>query len=582
MRVLLTNNSLGQRAGSELYVRDVAIELMRRGHRPVAYSTRLGSVAEELRAATVPVIGSLATLGEAPDIIHGHHHYETLTALLWFPDAPAIYYCHGWVPWEEAPLRHPRILRYVAVDELCRERLIADGGIAPDQIEVILNFADPDLFPQRPPLPESPRRALAFGNEFRERTDLVVLRETCREFGIELDCVGLYAGNPTAQPGSVLADYDIVFAKARAAIEAMAVGTAVVLCNAGRIGPMVTAENFASLRPLNFGVRTLASPLTRGLLAGELRRYCAEDARAVSRLVREQCRLKPAVDRIVDLYHQVVAEAREISPCSIDEGRAASRYLEQAAPRYKGLQEAWERGFETRDARIAEAELDGSQWQDRCKAAESALLAREQRLAEIELAKREEDRANRTEVSALEAKLSIIQQKLAETELAKLDEDRACRAHVSALEAKLTSAEQELSRIGLAKLEEDQASRAHVSGLEAKLVSAEQELARLQSAKIEEDHAHLSQVSELNAKLANAEQELASAGIATIEADRAGQDRVSGLEAKLASVEQDLIAIQHSATWRKSQALLQNRTIQRFFGRRIQEVAQRSRLDPSK
>ena len=35
---------------------DVAIELMRRGHHPVAYSTILGPVADELRAATIPVI----------------------------------------------------------------------------------------------------------------------------------------------------------------------------------------------------------------------------------------------------------------------------------------------------------------------------------------------------------------------------------------------------------------------------------------------------------------------------------------------------------------------------------------------
>src|SRR5207248_9040649 len=97
MRILLTNNSLGVRAGSELYVRDIAIELMRRGHRPVAYSTRLGAVAEELRAATVPVNDRLSALAEPPDIIHGQHHYETFTALLRFPDTPAIYYCPGWL-----------------------------------------------------------------------------------------------------------------------------------------------------------------------------------------------------------------------------------------------------------------------------------------------------------------------------------------------------------------------------------------------------------------------------------------------------------------------------------------------------
>src|SRR5437868_214948 len=153
MRILLTNNTLAAHAGSELYIRDLAVELMRRGHQPVAYSTHLGAVAEELRAATIPVIDRLELLGEPPDIIHGQHHYETLSALLRFPTTPALYYCHGWLPWEEATLRHPNIFHYVAVDELCRERLIAEGGIHPGRIEVIFNFFDERLFPRRAPLP---------------------------------------------------------------------------------------------------------------------------------------------------------------------------------------------------------------------------------------------------------------------------------------------------------------------------------------------------------------------------------------------------------------------------------------------
>lgn len=36
MRILLTNNTLGLRAGSELYVRDVALALLSRGHEPIA------------------------------------------------------------------------------------------------------------------------------------------------------------------------------------------------------------------------------------------------------------------------------------------------------------------------------------------------------------------------------------------------------------------------------------------------------------------------------------------------------------------------------------------------------------------
>src|ERR1700677_3034838 len=142
MRVLLTNNTLAHRAGTELYVRDIAIELMRRGHQPVVYSTHLSDVADEIRSATVPVIGSLEALGEAPDIIHAHHNYEAVAAIMQFPQVPAVSFCHGWTPWEEKPLRFPQVRRYVAVSEVCRERLIAEGGISACRVEMLPNFFD--------------------------------------------------------------------------------------------------------------------------------------------------------------------------------------------------------------------------------------------------------------------------------------------------------------------------------------------------------------------------------------------------------------------------------------------------------
>ncbi len=88
--VLLTNNTLAGRAGSELYVRDVALALKKRGHHPVAYSTVLGEVAQDIRDANIEVVDDLAALSCVPDVIHGHHHLETITALLHFPKIPAI------------------------------------------------------------------------------------------------------------------------------------------------------------------------------------------------------------------------------------------------------------------------------------------------------------------------------------------------------------------------------------------------------------------------------------------------------------------------------------------------------------
>lgn len=336
MKVLLTNNTLAGYAGTELYVRDVALELLRRGHQPMAYSTSLGAVAEELRAAGVPAVQALADLAETPDIIHAQHHYDTLTALTWFAQTPAVYFCHGAVPWEERPFRFPQILRYVAVDEACRERLIVEGGVPADDIEMILNFYDAARFAPRPPLPAKPSRALAFGNVFSEAGALPALREACRACGLSLDAAGLGVDRTAAEPGPLLRHYDVVFAKGRSAIEAMGVGAAVILCGDEKMGPLVTAANFYSLQRANFGFRTLTRPLTAQAVAAELRSYDAPDADAVALHVREHCELKPAVDRILGVYEQVLAAAASRPPPSpLARSQAVSSYLRQTAAHHK-------------------------------------------------------------------------------------------------------------------------------------------------------------------------------------------------------------------------------------------------------
>lgn len=56
LRVLITNLTLAHRTGTELYVRDLALGLQRRGHQPFAFSPELGSVSDELRQQSIPVV----------------------------------------------------------------------------------------------------------------------------------------------------------------------------------------------------------------------------------------------------------------------------------------------------------------------------------------------------------------------------------------------------------------------------------------------------------------------------------------------------------------------------------------------
>ena len=328
MLILLTNFDLSARGGTQLYVRDLAVGLLARGHRPVVYSPAHGDVARELRAATVPVTDDLSTLEKRPGIIHGNHHVETMTALLHFPGVPAVYFCHSWKSWLEAPPVFPRILRYVAVDDACYDRLTAEHGIPEGKARVILNFVDLRRFGPRGPLPERPRRALVFSNYASEQTHLKAIRRACQRASIELDVIGEAAGRVCEKPELELGKYDLVFAKARCALEALAVGAAVVLCDASGSGPLVTTRELEQLRRLNFGVRTLQGPLTAEAVGREIERYDAADAREVSRRVRATAGSEMAFAHIVELYEEVLAEhARNGSPDPDAEGRAAARYL---------------------------------------------------------------------------------------------------------------------------------------------------------------------------------------------------------------------------------------------------------------
>lgn len=326
LRILITNHFLRGRTGSELYVCELATSLLRRGHTPIVYSPQLGPTARELRDATVPVIDNLDALSTPPDVIHGQHHVETMAALLRFPNTPAVFFCHGWLPWEETPPKHPRILHFVAVDDTCRDRLVCESGVEEERVSVILNSVDVDQFLPRAPLPSKPARALVFSNG---AAHVAAVREACRRTELTLDVIGAEAGSVSTRPQDLLGQYDIVFAKARCALEAIAVGSAVVLCDTVGVGPMVTTREVDQLRRLNFGVRTLQGTVDPDVLEKEIARYDAVDAAEVSRRVRNGAGREAAIDQILALYDDVVTEFAVTARDHDGEARAEAGYLQQ-------------------------------------------------------------------------------------------------------------------------------------------------------------------------------------------------------------------------------------------------------------
>jgi glycosyl transferase family 4 len=269
-------------------------------------------VPDELRAAGVVVSDRLSRLGE-PDIIHAHHHAPTMVAMRHWATVPAIHVCHDHQsPHDRTPL-DGRIRRHFGVSRVCVKRLI-DDGVAADRVALLPNFVDKARFRPRPRLPARPRRALVFSNYAHGRTHLPAVRAACVEAGIELDVAGIGVGNILDEPEAVLGSYDIIFAKGKAAIEAMAVGSAVVLCDYAGVGPMVTSAQFDRLRECNFGFETLREPLAPAPILREMARYDPVDAERVRDLTRATAGVERTVETLVPIYREVIAEHRLEAP----------------------------------------------------------------------------------------------------------------------------------------------------------------------------------------------------------------------------------------------------------------------------
>ncbi len=307
MKILLACRDFRNFSGVTTFVRDMANELSRRGHQVAVFSPRMGPVASALDKG-VWAVSRAGDVPFTPQILHCHSRWETVQALKTFPQLRAVWTCHDATAKWEQPLRLPRIRRYVAVDLRCLARVERALGLSRREIPLIMNAVDLDRFSAARVLPRAPRRALVFSNYARNESYLVPVKRACAAQGLDLEVIGHGVGRELSAPQEQLGQYDIVFAKAKCAMEAMAMGCAVILCDFSGLGKMVTSGDFDAFRPMNFGAALLDRPILQHLIENEITRYDAADAARVSAQMRASGGLGHAVDQWIALYQQILSE----------------------------------------------------------------------------------------------------------------------------------------------------------------------------------------------------------------------------------------------------------------------------------
>lgn len=267
----------------------------------------------------------LAQIATPPDVIHGHHSLETIAAAIRFPMCPTLFVCHDSTTWYDTAPSLPNIIKYIAVDQACYDRLIFQHGISSDRVQIIPNGVDLSRFSLRNGLPERPRSILCFGHSFREEY-VEQVRQAAPTFHV--DSIGISSNRNLVEPGPWLGKFDIILARGRSAREAIATGAATIVADIMGVGDMVTLDNYSNLQANNFGRRLLRKPFSIESIRGAVARYDAKDAWQVAIQHRQQNSLAKMVHLFECIYDQLLESFSPESAPSDAWSRHASQWFQ--------------------------------------------------------------------------------------------------------------------------------------------------------------------------------------------------------------------------------------------------------------
>jgi hypothetical protein len=102
---------------------------------------------------------------------------------------------------------------------------------------------------------------------------------------------------------------------------------------------MVTSENVARLRPLNFGIRVLRESITADTISAEIDRYDPSDAARVSSLIRATAGRDAVIDQLLSIYRDVIDAHNRIPSHDVAaEQNAVAAYLGELKPRLQAVE----------------------------------------------------------------------------------------------------------------------------------------------------------------------------------------------------------------------------------------------------
>ena len=276
LKILLGNNTLSLLAGSETWIKTLALQLKEMGHSVKGFSPNLGIISKELQDKGIPCYPNISISGVQPfsyrfeekvkheyDVIIASH-YEIVESLrVIFPKTPIISTIHGIMHTMDdgagnkmkAP-EHPAeagVNQFVAVSEEVQAFLKEKYNI---EAIVIKNFIDLNTFKsKRKASVKKPRSILLNSNyALPKDPDVAVLKNVAKHYGANLVAAGEHF---SLFPNMIEAieNSDIVIGMGRSVLEGVAAGRLGIVHGRWGTGGVIHEGNIKELAMVNFSGR---------------------------------------------------------------------------------------------------------------------------------------------------------------------------------------------------------------------------------------------------------------------------------------------------------------------------------------
>lgn len=302
MKILFTNDALVSRGGSESYLETAAHALRGLGHDVLVYSPTCGAFADQLRAAGFPTTDDVGELPDDVDVLHGQHLTATARLRERFPELPLVFASHSWFVPIENPIPELRAGAFLAFNDLTERRLRASASAAGIPVHRLrqpigISFADG----ARIPIGDRPQRVLAVSRRMNQVAR--DLERACSERGLAFDVVG--RRRESDDPRREMLEADIVVAMGRTALEAMALGRAVLVLDESVVGGWITPESYERLEADGF--TGLAGGLLTGDVGALLDGYSSDWGTTARRLAVHRHAAQLHAAELVEIYRSVAA-----------------------------------------------------------------------------------------------------------------------------------------------------------------------------------------------------------------------------------------------------------------------------------